>query len=451
MPDYRTRRARRFLTVIFALFSAAAIPLFSACVSTEKHKEGVEWVYETINRNYYDVDNDDRTYEANAFLSAAKEYSIDYAVGKYLDIYSDYYTAEQYKKVLEEDAGNRSDVGFSCNFAQGKGTFVTRVTGNSPAYISGLRAGEWISGYLKDGELQPFESSGEVSAYIASLKENQTFTLVSASDPSVTYDIRLSSYTASYAYMASGEGTWDFVSAQDGGLSLAVSSRGAISYLPSGAAYIKLSQFYGGAAEQMRVLVKQFNAGGYDTLILDLRSDGGGRVDIMQEIAGCFVPSSVRAICAEYKDGSREYAYCKAPSAEYRLRGGVKVYVLANTRTASASEALIGTLISAGVCGYGDIFLSDYSEEYLDWLESTGSAPLTARTYGKGIMQTTFENYNGEALKITCAKICWDNGRCIHGVGLTADDGCVPVPASWLHTLDDGELRAAVDIIKSRA
>ena len=42
------------------------------------------------------------------------------------------------------------------------------------------------------------------------------------------------------------------------------------------------------------------------------------------------------------------------------------------------------------------------------------------RTYGKGIMQTTFENITGgDAIKLTTAKIYWPNSNVsIHGVGI---------------------------------
>ena len=88
---------------------------------------------------------------------------------------------------------------------------------------------------------------------------------------------------------------------------------------------------------------------------------------------------------------------------------------------------------------------SDYSAEYLEW---AGAGAKTAQTYGKGIMQTTFVNhFTGEALKLTTARSCWPNGKCIHDVALSKSDGCTPVPAEWTVTRDDAELRKVADII----
>jgi C-terminal processing protease CtpA/Prc len=54
-----------------------------------------------------------------------------------------------------------------------------------------------------------------------------------------------------------------------------------------------------------------------------------------------------------------------------------------------------------------------------------------AKTYGKGIMQTTYTFGWGEAdaIRLTTAQIKWPKtDRCIHGVGLTPTDGCPTTP-----------------------
>ena len=119
--------------------------------------------------------------------------------------------------------------------------------------------------------------------------------------------------------------------------------------------------------------------------------------------------------------------------------------VLADNGTASASEALIGVLIDNGVMDYGDVYISDFSESYLKF---TGTADKNGRTYGKGIMQTTFVNHStGEALKLTTAKIYWPKGDVsIHDVGLT-DEKCKTVPTDWEVTYGDTQLAAAVAAI----
>ena len=78
----------------------------------------------------------------------------------------------------------------------------------------------------------------------------------------------------------------------------------------------------------------------------------------------------------------------------------------------------------------------------------TAEQVKSGKTYGKGIMQTTFRNFaTGEALKLTTAQIYWANNKTIHGVGLTAEDGCNMVEAPAPLSGDGKELRAAVGMI----
>ena len=120
--------------------------------------------------------------------------------------------------------------------------------------------------------------------------------------------------------------------------------------------------------------------------------------------------------------------------------------MLANGGTASASEALIGAMICYGALDYENIFLSQYSDEYKSWLKKTGQELKDARTYGKGIMQSTFENaFTGEALKLTTAKIFWPDGKTsIHDRGVLLSDGCRAASAAWQHTKGDEELKGVV-------
>ena len=92
-----------------------------------------------------------------------------------------------------------------------------------------------------------------------------------------------------------------------------------------------------------------------------------------------------------------------------------KILVLADGDSASASECLIGCMLDYGAIGYQDICLT----------ERDG----VAKTYGKGIMQTTYLLFaNGkDAVRLTTAVICWPKGNCIHGRGVLPTDGASTV------------------------
>lgn len=247
---------------------------------------------------------------------------------------------------------------------------------------------------------------------------------------------------------------WEFRTV-DNSLKEGMTTNLAMPSLPQGAGYIKLNQFYGSASGEFCRLLQKFNEAGLNTLILDLRSNGGGLVSTMCDIAGCFSGDGKPrlAMVAKYKNGSEERFLSTGISDEtMRIPDGCKVFVLADAGTASASEALIGAMICYGALDYKNVFLADYSKEYKDWLISKNVEVKTGRTYGKGIMQTPFENpATGEALKLTTAKIFWpDSKTSIHDKGLTESDGCTLFSAEWEHTLPDTALERVLNEIKKR-
>ena len=87
----------------------------------------------------------------------------------------------------------------------------------------------------------------------------------------------------------------------------------------------------------------------------------------------------------------------------------LEIVVLANGGSASATECLIGAMISYGTLDYNHLVITKQGEEE------------NAKTFGKGIMQTTFVSTSGTATKLTTAYIFWpDKTTCIHDKGIVA-------------------------------
>ena len=422
----------------FTLLFAALISLcafFSGCLSSE------EWFEKTIKENYF-YEVPEEAFDGGDFKETVK---------KYLDIYSAYYTANEYESVKQSNAGSKSGIGISYSYVEGKGVYVASVTGNSPAYISGLRVGDWLESATCKGEKTVFKSASDLSGVVSGAKDGESIEFASADGK--TFTLSKAEYTATYTYMCTDSASYAF-SYRDSGLKLIESERDKIEYLPEGCAYINLSQFYGSAGTEFMMLAEEFNALNLESMIIDLRSNGGGYVSVMQEIAGCFAEGEAKtAMVARDKYGREDrFSSARIESAKRRVPKGTKIYVMANNGTASASEALIGALVSYGYLEYKDVFLSEFTEGYVDWLTANGVQDIkNARTYGKGIMQSTFTNYTtGEALKLTTAQIYWPNGKCIHDKGLTPEDGCTKVKADWERLKPDTELQNVIKIIESR-
>lgn len=407
-----------------------------------------EWALKLIEENYVG----EYTQEGYASLDlgkyTAEELSLKALVAN-LDRYSEYLTAAENTQTRNDNAGQKSGIGISYNFLDNKGALLISVTGNSPAYHSGLRAGDLIVGGKVNGESTQFVQSNDIISFISARATGEEFIL---STETSDYTVKRENFRASYTCMFTKNTEWGFSTKNSDQLSLFSKASDEMDFLPQDTAYIRLDQFYGSVDSEFDILVNQFNANNLTSMIIDLRNNGGGFINSMQSIGGTFTSSKYKsfvASTAKYKNKEENF-YCYKKSGAALVPADTKVYVLANSGTASASEALIGVLVSSGYLPYENIYLSEYSKEYLDWAGYTSEKDRAPRTYGKGIMQTTFENFSThEALKLTTAKIYWQNGKCIHGVGLREEDGCKTVPAEWIVTKGDKELKSAVEMIKN--
>ena len=433
------------LAIAIAVLSFTAGFLVKKC-SADKALASYEWALKTIKDNYYFGEPD----------IGYTETSLKAIADTYLDRYSEYYTKEEYEEVQKSNAGSKSGIGLSFSTKSDRGIFISKVVGNSPAYKSGLRAGEWITGgKVEGGSEVAFTGPKAVSFsdFISPVADGVQMTFTSEDGKS--YSMAKAEYISSYTPLSTSATGWTFGDSADGGLALYEKTELRLSYLPEGCAYLRLDQFYGTATSEFYSLIEKFNAMRCTSLILDLRSNGGGYVSIMQDLAGCFADGQgkLAMLSRDKKGGEENYDCKKVTDKAQRIDKSVKVFVLANAGTASASEALIGAMVCYGALDKKNIFLSDYGNEYINWLYPKGTGVKNAQTYGKGIMQTPFTNSRtGEVLKLTTAKIFWPDGTTsIHDIGLTvANDKCTPVSAQWEWTKGDEELRSAVDIIKSR-
>ena len=186
-------------------------------------------------------------------------------------------------------------------------------------------------------------------------------------------------------------------------------------------AYIKIYQFAGNLPSKFEDVVSEILKNNAKKIILDLRNNPGGYLEVANEIASWFIPKDKVVVREEFRDGK---------SNEYKSRGyqhlqKFPVIVLVNGGSASASEILAGAL-----------------------RDQKGVKLVGEKTFGKGSVQTleTFED--GSSLKITVAKWFTPNGTSITDEGLKPD---VEIELTQEDTDNDRDpqLDKAIEIIKS--
>ncbi|NLK37035.1 MAG: S41 family peptidase, partial [Epulopiscium sp.] len=184
---------------------------------------------------------------------------------------------------------------------------------------------------------------------------------------------------------------------------------------------IKLSGFHANSYDQFKKAYDELTAQGMKGLILDVRNNPGGLLDIAVKIADELVPKGTIVYTVD-KSGERKDSLSDEKHIE------VPLILLVNGYSASASEVLAGAVQDMNV---GKL--------------------VGTQTFGKGLVQGLFPLSDGSALKITIQKYYTPKGVCIQGEGITPDY-IMELPEEYKYSIrvpeeEDTQLQKAVDVI----
>lgn len=163
----------------------------------------------------------------------------------------------------------------------------------------------------------------------------------------------------------------------------------------AGIGYIRLVTFNENTETAFTASLRRVTQSGARALILDLRNNGGGLLDISLLVANHFVPAGEPLVHRVDRQGRRETERA-SPRGE---KVAMPVVVLVNEFTASASEIVSGAL-------------QDHRAATL----------VGVKTFGKGVIQTIVDLPMGSGAAITIEKYLTPSGRDIHGKGLQPDE-----------------------------
>ncbi|MBQ3219334.1 MAG: hypothetical protein IJB32_01935 [Clostridia bacterium] len=329
----------------------------------------------------------------------------DALVNAVLDDYSAYYTAEEYEETKQRGKGNLTGVGLTFYDAD---CIVDKIVGNSPADNSGIMAGdELLSGEI-NGKTEQFDKYLDMITFLENVPSEVDLKInAKRNGEKLEFSLKKVKYVASYVTYYDNEVKFCFKTENNDKLTAKSYNGLGKTELNSDTAYISFDSFEGDADKELIQALEFMKERGRTKLILDLRGNGGGYMDVLTEVAGCLIHCNGKnnfiVAVAESKNNKERFY-----SGKNRFNTEIKsIAVLADKRSASASECLIGAMIH-----YGGAFSRDKLI-----IEKAGDQKAT--TYGKGIMQTTYGLIGGGALKLTTARILWpDEQTCIHGKGI---------------------------------
>ncbi|MBQ7373196.1 MAG: hypothetical protein IJW64_01360 [Clostridia bacterium] len=390
---------KRILTVIVAV--VVAVGMFFAGYFAGSYKD------EDLSALKFVLDNYKKYY-----LNEEENY-LDIMIDSLLegDKYSEYYSAEEYEIIKKSAEGKQAGVGVAVNETTLE---IVRVVGNSPAEKSGVKAGGKITAYKKstDSEFTSATTITNFNDFMSKVLSGEEICLKVLYKTEEEFVVKKQEYQETFVYYVDDRGAFRFSDAS-GQMQFVSYQDDLTGVLDEQTAYIRYTSFNGrltdlsGSVKQFETALEKFKANEKSKLIVDLRGNGGGFMDIMCKIASHLVgtdkknPLISKAI---YKDGKVDKF--TAQNIKYDLYDFEKIVFLADDGTASASEALIGACL-------------DYDSRDVVRVVLSKNADGSYKTYGKGIMQTTTENLDGSAIKLTTAQIYWPQSDItIHRVGV---------------------------------
>ena len=187
--------------------------------------------------------------------------------------------------------------------------------------------------------------------------------------------------------------------------------------------YIEFSSFDEGTAEDFKAKYEELQKQGIDSLIIDLRNNGGGIVDEAVDIADLMIEKGKNILITKSKNEEEEET-----KAQKDRTITVPVVVLVNEYSASASEILAAAL-----------------------KENDNATLVGKKTYGKGVIQTVYSMNDGSGLKLTTEEYFTPNHNKIHEIGITPDVEIDLPEGKTLYDVEDKEdtqLQKAIELLK---
>ncbi len=314
-------------------------------------------VYSSVVNNYYE------DVDTSEMIDTALDAMLEY-LG---DSYTTYLDDEQTKKLEESLSGVYRGIGIAFQMdTTTNAPTITSVTKSSPAESAGLLVGDILVSV--DGTNISGKTSNEIQNMIRNSSKDSVNLVISRNGTEMAFDVAIKSV-------------------QDVNIGYELINGTNIGYL-------KMNIFSKTLSDQVNNALNDMETQGMQKLIIDLRNNTGGYLESAEATANLFLEKGKLIYSLENKDAKASY---------YDETDAHKTYpivILLNENSASASEILAAALKDS--YGYGVTFVGTTS-------------------YGKGLVQQTYDLSDGSMAKYTSARWLRPNGNCINGVGLKPD------------------------------
>jgi len=349
------------LVIVLVLTFASGCDIFkpgnnSGVSTTELNTKLLEEAYKVILDNYVQPDNVD--------VQKLNEGMLKGLVQGLNDPYSAYLTREQYDMSVSDIAGQFEGIGAYVGSENGRITVIAPIP-DTPAANAGIQPGDLI--LEVNGQSTIDMSVTEVVLLIRGPKGTTvTITVLhkDAAEP-VTLEITRAE----------------------------IQIKSAILEMVGDYAHITITNFTELTDNDLTPILNTIIQNNAKGIVLDLRSNPGGLVSTVVQVASHFIDRGV-VLSVVYRDGSKDSDSVNP----FALKVDLPMVVLVDAYSASGSEVLAGAL-------------QDYKQATI-----AGNT-----TYGKGSVNQIIPLSDGSGIYITIARWATPNGNLIEGKGIQPD------------------------------
>ncbi len=308
------------------------------------------------------------------------------------DPYTSFFNPEKAREFQQDLSGSFEGIGVEIGIKDNFLTVVAPLKG-TPGEAAGLRSGDII--VKIDGKDATNMTTEEAVRLIRGPKNTSVTLSIARKEWNGTQDIKI---TRSIIKVPSVE--W---SLKDGDV-----------------AYIQIYQFNGTLSSSFENIAFEIMKSSAKKIILDLRNNPGGYLEVAQDIAGWFLQKQQIVTIEDFGKGKEQQIYKTQGNSNLV---DYPIVILINEGSASASEILAGAI-----------------------RDNRDAKLIGVKSFGKGSVQQVVDLRGGSFLKITIANWLTPKGFSISNVGLTPDVK-IDITDSDIEQKKDPQLDKALEII----
>lgn len=388
---FRSSEVISLIVITCIISMAMGFLLFASFNSKSNSEIGSKELKSFIEEYNYITDNYYIDINEKEILNEALKAVVD----KLGDPYSELIGADDqdyFNKIL---MGRYTGVGIGIYSNNSGKIIINEIIANSPAEEAGLKNGDIVLKY--NDELLANKTSTELVSMIAVGNKNFSLTVL-RNEKEVKFNLKKETITLESATSKTYEKNGKKIG------------------------YIEVSIFAQNTYEQFKDKLDELEKAGIDSLIIDLRDNSGGHLEVAKEIAGLFLDKTHVIYQTQNKTTTKKVYSSGKETKSY------KIVILSNGNSASASEIVMAAL----------------QEEY-------GAIIIGNKSFGKGTIQELVTAEDGLEYKFTTNKWLTPKGTWINEVGIEPNIVINQSGTYYNNPIDenDNQLQKAIETLVS--